>query len=459
MSQKPTLIVTIVDILSIISSGIITYIVYLGFEQWPIPTIYNGAIFISVLLSLIIFPWFNVHKLYGYALFSSFHKIIIAWITVIAIMALLAFGLKISDNFSRIWLISWAITGCVMLIFMRWLVYYIVYLVYKQSWHKNIVIVGTQQLGQKLLQNINKSGSFNPVKVVAFFDDDGRLSDNSIENIPINSDISALPSFVKDNKIDEVWVTPHCIEISYLESILHELYYYDLITIRFVANIFSFRIINASIENEYELPVITITESPMRQALNRIIKAIEDKVIASFIILAISPIMLIIAIGVKLSSPGPVLYRQERVGWNGKPFFMRKFRSMPVNVEDESGPTWAKKGENRATRFGNFLRRSSLDELPQFLNVLQGNMSIVGPRPERPCFVEKFKDTIPDYMQKHLVKAGITGWAQANGWRGDTNLQKRIEYDIYYIENWSVWFDLKIIFITIFKIFYDKNAG
>jgi putative colanic acid biosynthesis UDP-glucose lipid carrier transferase len=168
--------------------------------------------------------------------------------------------------------------------------------------------------------------------------------------------------------------------------------------------------------------------------------------------------MLLIAVGVKLSSPGPVFYRQERIGWNGKPFGMLKFRSMPVDAEEESGPRWASADDHRPTRFGSLLRRTSLDELPQFINVLKGEMSIVGPRPERPVFVHKFKDEVPDYMKKHLVKAGITGWAQVNGWRGNTDLSKRIEYDLYYIENWSLWLDIKIILMTLLPANIQKNA-
>jgi putative colanic acid biosynthesis UDP-glucose lipid carrier transferase len=163
-------------------------------------------------------------------------------------------------------------------------------------------------------------------------------------------------------------------------------------------------------------------------------------------------------VGVKLSSPGPVFYRQQRVSWNNKPFVMLKFRSMPTNVESASGPVWAKADENRATPFGSFLRKSSLDELPQFINVLKGDMSIVGPRPERPHFVDQFKDEVPFYMKKHMVKAGITGWAQINGWRGETDLSKRIEHDIYYIQNWSIWFDLNIFLRTFASGFISKNA-
>lgn len=186
-------------------------------------------------------------------------------------------------------------------------------------------------------------------------------------------------------------------------------------------------------------------------------KSILDRTLAFLILLLISPIMLAVAVGVKLSSPGPVFYRQERVGWNGKPFDILKFRSMPADVE-KSGVHWGGAQTKQLSRFGKLIRSTSLDELPQFINVLTGQMSIVGPRPERTMFVEKFKSEIPGYMQKHMVKAGITGWAQINGWRGDTDLEKRVECDLWYIENWSIILDLKIIFMTIFKGFIHKNA-
>jgi len=373
-------------------------------------------------------------------------------------MILFGFGLKISTDYSRVWIAIWVVLGAVMLVVMRSFVYRSLYYINNQGWHLNkIVIIGAQQLGQTLVQNIKASEPYISVEVVSFFDDDKKLQGKTVENIPVNNNISTLPTFVEKNEINEVWVTPQCIEQSRLKTILVQLRH-NLVTVRFVANLFSFRMINASITNRYGLPVITLTESPMIKKRNRLLKAIEDRVLATLILLLVSPLMLMIAIGVKLSSPGPALFRQERVGWNRKPFIMLKFRSMPVAAEKESGPVWAKKEENRATRFGTFIRKSSLDELPQFWNVLKGEMSIVGPRPERPHFVEQFKHEIPDYMQKHLVKAGITGWAQINGWRGNTDLRPRIEHDIYYIENWSVWFDIQIIVTTIFKGFFDKNA-
>lgn len=204
-------------------------------------------------------------------------------------------------------------------------------------------------------------------------------------------------------------------------------------------------------------PVITINESPLA-GTGRLFKRAMDILGAVTGLLLFGPVMIVVAILVPLTSRGPVLYRQERMGLDGRSFWILKFRSMPVNAEQKTGAVWAKPGDNRATWFGSVLRSSSLDELPQFWNVLRGDMSLVGPRPERPVFVDQFRHQIPGYMLRHKVKAGITGWAQVNGWRGDTSLEKRIECDLFYIQHWSVWLDLKIILMTVFRGFLSKNA-
>jgi putative colanic acid biosynthesis UDP-glucose lipid carrier transferase len=227
--------------------------------------------------------------------------------------------------------------------------------------------------------------------------------------------------------------------------------------VRFVPDIYNFNLLHHSVSEIEGLPVINLTDSPLHGP-GLIAKNVEDFVLALLLVTLAAPALLAIAIGVKLTSPGPVLYRQERVTWNGNRFSMLKFRSMPLGSEREVGPVWSRPGEKRATPFGRFLRRFSLDELPQLFNVLKGEMSIVGPRPERPEFVQRFKRDIPGYMQKHLVKAGITGWAQVNDLRGDTNLEQRIQYDLYYIENWSIWFDLRIIGLTLLHIARSRNA-
>jgi Undecaprenyl-phosphate glucose phosphotransferase len=205
------------------------------------------------------------------------------------------------------------------------------------------------------------------------------------------------------------------------------------------------------------LPLIGLRESP-HFGLNVVVKRAMDVVLSALGLIVLSPLLALIAVLVKLSSPGPVFYRQERCGLNGKSFFMLKFRSMPVNSEQKTGPVWARKNDGRSTPLGGFLRKTSLDELPQLWNVLKGDMSLVGPRPERPVFIAQFRRTIPNYMARHAVKAGITGWAQVNGWRGNTSLRKRIQFDLYYITHWTPWLDLRILWLTIFKGIIHKNA-
>jgi exopolysaccharide biosynthesis polyprenyl glycosylphosphotransferase len=205
------------------------------------------------------------------------------------------------------------------------------------------------------------------------------------------------------------------------------------------------------------LAFISLQGSPV-YGWDRVLKRGLDILAAVTLLLVLSPIFAAITILVKLTSRGPVLYRQERMGLDGETFSMLKFRSMRVNAEEESGPVWARPGDQRRTRLGALLRATSLDELPQLWNVLKGEMSLVGPRPERPVFIEEFRKRIPKYMLRHMMKAGMTGWAQVNGWRGDSSLEKRIEFDLYYIEHWSLWFDLKILWLTLWKGLVSRSA-
>jgi Undecaprenyl-phosphate glucose phosphotransferase len=224
-----------------------------------------------------------------------------------------------------------------------------------------------------------------------------------------------------------------------------------------VPDLFGLDLLNSRISDVDGLPVIHLMdEAPLD--IRQVIKRAGDVAFSIAALTALAPVLAVIAVAVKLSSPGPVLYRQTRMGLNGQTFEILKFRSMPVDAEATTGAVWSTKGETRATRVGSFLRRTSLDELPQFWNVLMGDMSVVGPRPERPALIEDFRHQIPGYMLRHKTKAGITGWAQVHGWRGDTSLHKRIEYDLYYIQNWSLWLDLKIVVMTVFKGFVHENA-
>ncbi len=257
-------------------------------------------------------------------------------------------------------------------------------------------------------------------------------------------------------------LTPDAIVVSYKGADSHKVEeflsqnYNDLTPIQILPDL-SFSLIGHQIEDFAGIPLLTVNQ-PSFGTLDLLLKRIVD-ILGSFLgLIILSPMFLILSFLIKLSSKGPVFYGQERLGLKGSTFLMWKFRTMRVATTNEDETEWSQKENPRKTAIGDFLRRTSLDEFPQLWNVLKGDMSLVGPRPERPFFVEKFRSEIPGYMLRHKIKAGITGWAQVNGWRGDTSLQKRIDCDIYYIKNWTFWFDIKILFLTLFKGFVNKNA-
>ena len=231
----------------------------------------------------------------------------------------------------------------------------------------------------------------------------------------------------------------------------------NLLTPIFILPDIAYTFIGNRIEDFEGIPMVKVN-APHMGNLGAFIKRVLDLIGSIIGLILLSPLLVIISIAVKVTSKGPVFYGQERMSLDGEKFIMWKFRSMKIDAEEKSGAVWTVENDDRRTPIGTFLRSTSIDELPQLWNVFIGNMSLVGPRPERPVFVEKFKDEIPAYMVRHKMKAGITGWAQANGWRGNTSLEKRIEFDIYYIKNWSLMFDVKIIFLTVLKGFVNKNA-
>ena len=231
----------------------------------------------------------------------------------------------------------------------------------------------------------------------------------------------------------------------------------DPVAIHLVPDVFSLASLRGGIEEFETLPIIHLRESPL-YGWNVLLKRAFDVALGGAALLVLAPVMLAIACAVRLTSRGPVFYRQERMGLDGRSFSMLKFRTMVADAEAATGPRWAVPDDPRRTGFGALLRRLSLDELPQLINVLRGEMSLVGPRPERPSFVEDFRRRVPRYMLRHTVKAGITGWAQINGWRGNTSIEKRIEYDLYYIERWSIGFDLRILLQTLWLGFRNRNA-
>ncbi|QCU89549.1 undecaprenyl-phosphate glucose phosphotransferase [Thiomicrorhabdus sediminis] len=392
----------------------------------------------------------------GRPFFNSVILILKAWTLTWLILILISFLYKDTANLSRLTVIIWALVTPAILISYRLAIR--ILLGYYRLQGRNcrtIAIVGAGKIGQHLAQTI-KETPWLGYRVIGFYDDNPKILNTNINEIPVLGTIDQAIKDAQNHQFNELYIClPLRTELK-IKSLLNQLTN-STVVVKYIPNLFSFDLMHAQWINLKGIPVISVFDSPLNSTTALLIKRIEDIALSSIILLLISPVMLTLAIGVKLSSPGPILYRQSRIGWNGENFNMLKFRSMPVDVE-KNNVHWGCAKDKTNTKFGRFIRSTSLDELPQFLNVLNGDMSIVGPRPERDVFVEQFRKEIPRYMQKHMVKAGITGWAQIHGWRGDTSLEKRIEYDLHYINNWSLWLDIKIIVLTIFKGFINKNA-
>jgi len=320
---------------------------------------------------------------------------------------------------------------------------------------KHILLVGYSRAAEGYIDRIKQNPEWG--YWIHGILDDNRVLDSEYKGIKITGAVLDLADVIAENDYDEIVITLALDEYEKLEEIVNVCEKTGVHT-KFVPDYNNMVSTVPYIEDLYGLPVINIRNVPLTNTANLFIKRSMDIILGSIcIILGLIP-MLIIAIIIKCTSKGPIIYSQIRVGKHGREFKMFKFRSMYVeNPEDEKNE-WTTKGDKRVTRVGKFIRKTSLDELPQLFNVLGGSMSLVGPRPERPQFVEKFKEEVPRYMIKHQVRPGMTGWAQINGYRGDTSIKKRIECDLYYIENWSVGLDIKILFLTIFKGFINKNA-
>lgn len=405
-----------------------------------------AALAAAIVFSAALFPAFSLYKTRrGESLLLEFRLVLFAVGAVFVSVTLLAAVTDRHVLFSAPWYLLWwglsvfalSVYRVIGRSFLRWA---------RSSGFNGrfVIVVGEPEMCEPVKRSLEEA-AWAGFKVKAVFE--GQVQD-------VWPDVQR---FLDRNHVDQVWLTMPLRSEHHLRRIADGLSRY-VVDVKYVPDTAGMVLLGRSVSFIAGMPVLNLSDTPI-DGFNRFLKEVEDRVLALLFLLVLAPLMLMIAVGVKLSSPGPVLYRQERLGANSRPIRMFKFRSMPVDAERESGPVWNRKGEVRATPFGHFLRSTSLDELPQLFNVLLGEMSIVGPRPERPVFVEQFKNEIPGYMQKHRVKAGITGWAQVNGWRGDTDLNKRIEHDLYYIQHWSLLFDLKIILLTITRGLIHKNAG
>jgi Undecaprenyl-phosphate glucose phosphotransferase len=320
---------------------------------------------------------------------------------------------------------------------------------------KRILIAGSGDLGRLVADKILEHRELG-YQIIGFIDDRAVGDHLGYRGLPLLGTLDDAAEITARESIDHLYVAlppeQHVRMLELLDSTSRE-----MVDVKVVPDLLQVIALRARLEDLDGVPVININDVPL-QGFNSLLKRAIDVAISAAALLVLAIPLAIVALLVKITSRGPVVFRQERMGLDGKSFSIVKFRSMFDDAERETGPIWAVEDDPRVTPLGKFLRKSNLDELPQLWNVLRGDMSLVGPRPERPHFVEQFKHKIPQYMLRHKVKAGLTGWAQVNGWRGNTPLEKRIEYDLYYIENWSVRLDLKIMWLTLLKGFFHKHA-
>lgn len=427
---------------------------YLYLQDLPEAPNYPMAISIGALLVLGLFPNFGIYRRWrGESLLEELRSLATGASVAFGILTAIAFATKTGQEFSRVWFILWSATSLCLLMASRLALRLFLRALRKRGWNqRRILIIGSGSSVDELVAGLNAS-TWTGLVI------DRRMtleacSDGMSRNAAYLADLTAAAS------IDEVWIVLPLRDEAAIRSIQYALRH-TTVDIRYVPDISSFSLLNQSVSEIAGRPVINLSASGMDN-LDHLIKGIEDRVLAILILFISAPFLLIIAVGVKWSSPGPVLFRQKRAGLGGQTISVIKFRSMKQHDDLPGQIIQAHRGDPRVTPFGAFLRRTSLDELPQFINVLRGEMSIVGPRPHALEHTRYYKELVDRYMSRHKIKPGITGWAQINGYRGETDtlekMRRRIEYDLYYIENWSLSFDLKIIMLTIVRELFNNEA-
>lgn len=435
------------DMLIICISGFVACLWYLPSpESHNIPPGYKMLVLAAAFLFLVSSP--SLYRSWRVnELGAMMRSVAVAWTITLMILLAGLFVTKASSDFSRVWFIGWCLGTLGLLMLQRLMVYAgLRWLRNKGYNYKSVLVVGDgpsvghvqEALDQAAWSGLRLLGQVVPGELAAYIKKQDELK----------------------IQIDEVWLCLRRSDDVGIRLVLDALRH-STANIRLVPDWFTLKLLNHGVSEVVGIQMLDLSASPITGEV-RLVKAVQDFVLASLILLLISPMLLAIALAIKFTSRGPVFYQQKRHGWNGEEIWVYKFRSMVVHQEADFQVTQASKNDSRITPLGAFLRRTSLDELPQFINVLQGRMSIVGPRPHAMAHNEHYKELVPGYVLRHKVKPGITGWAQINGFRGETDtldkMEKRVEYDLYYIENLSLWLDLKIIVATVFKGFVHKNA-
>lgn len=419
---------------------------------------------------IILYSLFNLYTPYRFkSIINELLNLIKANVLGILLFIMMLYVFK-NINYSRYMIITFFIVSAVLTCVQRCLLRSFLRTLRKKGYNlKHVIFIGLNDCTLDFIEKIkfNKHWGYNIVGIFSDIHKEKKYiaQQESCEEvvavledkINILGNIKSIEEYLSNNHIDEVFITLpfSCYEkLNWVISVCEK----NGVKSQIIPEFSKFLSSKPYIEDLEGTAVISMRYIPLDSLINKAIKRIFDIVFSLISIILFSPIIVIVSLSIKITSPGPIIFKQERIGLNKKPFNMYKFRSMHVQKENEEKVKWTTSNDSRKTKLGSFIRKTSIDELPQLFNVLKGDMSLIGPRPERPYFVDKFKEEIPKYMVKHQVRPGITGWAQVNGWRGDTSIERRIECDIYYIENWSLSMDIKIMFLTVFKGFVNKNA-
>ncbi|MBM3127443.1 MAG: undecaprenyl-phosphate glucose phosphotransferase [Chloroflexi bacterium] len=422
----------------------------------PPLTYYVGMMILSALALVIVFFFYRLYHLHrGISRLDEVYSVASATsISVIVGMALTTFVYRTEIDYPRTMIVYFWLSALVLIGLGRIAHHTFRSALYRRGWDESrLLIVGANEAGYTILERIRVSPQLG-YRPIGFLDDE--RAGQKMLGLPVLGRVEQLGEIVRQHKIAEVIIALPEASHQDLLSIISRCED-GRVNIKIFPDVFQIMAAEVNVGDLNGLPLLTMRDIALR-GWRLTAKRIVDVVISAIVLVFISPLLMLIALLVKLDSRGPALYWQERMGLDARPFPCFKFRSMRQDAEAATGPVWAVANDPRRTRIGSYLRKYSLDELPQFINVFLGHMSLVGPRPERPVFVDQFRQQIPRYMERHQLKAGITGWAQANGLRGDTSIWERTKYDLYYVEHWSLWFDFKIMILTALRFLRDPAA-
>ena len=456
-------LIAVTDGLTVVAAGLLIFLTHPGWNN-ELVTPYSFATILCALLLTTAFYLINLYDLrYIANPYNQYKKIIAASSISFMLMVLIAFTLKSSTEFSRVWLFLWFITTTVLICSSRILFRSFLRRTADSGWlSRNIIVVGGTGMGEQLIETLNQ-GNDPWNRVIGIFDDRKTRLPNTVADAPVLGNIDNLIDYVRRYRIDDVIVALPWAANNRIQEILRQL---EVLPVRvsLCSDLIGIDLPRKNYSICDGLPVIGVFDKPL-DGWGSIIKGVMDKVLSSIALVLLAPLLACIAAAIKLESRGPVIFKQKRYGFNNQLIEVWKFRSMFTDQQDNNAEQLATRNDPRITRVGAFIRKTSLDELPQLVNVLRGDMSLVGPRPhatQAKAAGRLYQDQVTRYAVRHKVKPGITGWAQANGWRGETDteekIQKRVEYDLYYIQHWSLTFDIHILLKTVWAVLFPKNA-